>query len=699
MSHLGSKTSSIQTDELRSDRSNEEKEIHTSSSPSTKVKSVKNKQAQNRRKGSTKPPPNSKINSKRFSSKLRNDKGGSREGPLESKISQASAGPTLNTSAIYSSAVSLISDDSYSSSYDSSTDLSTNTSIMTGETDSGSYVKPVYLQNSNLGSMVMSRDSLASRAYSMIALKFVGSEDHREPIGKYLGHKEKGDIPDGHRRRHAVSEAGRDADAGIKFNSNVSETGTVAQQRTRLEFFGHRKTTPLVQKIDTYVLNVPQLYDNHIATQVRGRPDVKKSGKSTVSLTGLASASGVLRSVSQPDRPLPVLRSVPSTYSHHAHFSWQKPLTSTTKVSKSIPSRISANDLNSKRLPDLTGATSKEELARAQSDMKIKITTRNSIKRISDDNSRFNYYNANIIPLHKLGDDQNESLKRRAELEAKRKLSKTVETSHVVSVDHVSQERQFFKEECRSAFKHQRIPTLRRSPAYILDRRPLGYSLLPCSNRSSMKGGFGPSFVGSTTVRNTIPHRLYCTSGSMPRGSYSTSGSMPHGSYSTSGSMPRGSYSTSGPMPCGLYYTSGSMPNVYKVMKTRLHQPSQLLEDSWWEKGSFGSLRVDQLGIGSPRFYPWAPYNQQLIDDVRCRVLRWAHLPKLPHKPRKALSFAVYEPDQDEEDKEKSKPTLKMKCKFSKPLRKGAVFKKESTNSVGKLQRRKSERGPEVWSG
>ncbi|GFO45871.1 hypothetical protein PoB_007237600 [Plakobranchus ocellatus] len=180
-------------------------------------------------------------------------------------------------------------------------------------------------------------------------------------------------------------------------------------------------------------------------------------------------------------------------------------------------------------------------------------------------------------------------------LHKKNLLSSTKETSHDFGLDVNTASRHAHKEDTHSAFQTARICTLRRSPAYIK---------WPSAPRPA--DGVG-------------------TSGLTPQASHRPVGA---GRPTTRQAAPKVA------TVCGIAQDQEFI--LWAVREGTLHP--------WWAYQTHGSVRVDQHCKGAPRFYPWAPFNPDLIADVRCQVLKSALGPPLPHLNPRALGPIMPEP-------------------------------------------------------
>ncbi|GFR84610.1 hypothetical protein ElyMa_006005200 [Elysia marginata] len=439
---------------------------------------------------------------------------------------------------------------------------------------SGLYLKPPYILDgdSNISSLSVSRDCLASSAYDMIAFKFEENEPRQQTSIRSLGHSTAGDtLSVSQRRRQTLPEDLRDTCMGVRRGSSIMTSAF--PQRTKLDFGGHRNPPPLTKEIDRYVLRAPQLYDSSIAAQIWGTSGAQKSSKPGVSFTEVDVESEVLRSVKQAEMPIPILRSVSSTRPQPSDPNIKYAATSPKEFPLKAASPRTSTDLTQPPSKDMA-AISTEDFGAHPSELKVKITTGNTPKRDSRDMLAYKFSFA----------------------------------------------------ESRSIFRNQRIPTLRRSPAYIVSwTRPSGYTTAAISARNSLKGIGTP--MGSSTS--------------------------------------------------ALTSTTVSRATVHEVWKDRLQQLRNIPVVVRLENGSFGYVRVDTIGLGSPRFYHWAPYNEKLIQDVRCRVKRSALWQSTPYLHRTQLCCIV-------PTVEESKPATTAKKKKIKPIRtRGA-----RTSSAAKVEER-----------
>lgn len=560
-----------------------------------------------RRKGKNKnaPPQSETKKKKKKISERPHSKEQTDNESVSSKDVVLSSGKPLNSNKSSPPQIrtSLASERTLSSVGESSTDAPSSSISYSRVVEGTNFIKPPYvMKRSSFVSSALSRDTLASSAYNLIAYKM---DEFESDFAK--------------RKSRAMSDIRQDLglDFGRRLGSDACESDSFSRGPTKRGPDRHRK--PLNKEIQEFVLTAQELYNTPMPPHLQGR--VRKSHYPIKHLDASfkRSPSKVRGGLVDDEPNIPVIRSVsppPQRGPRGSGFVNQLSKTSNLVLPKqttSIPKPVTIP-------PDALGGL-EEEIDDALSDIKVKITRRES------EESKFNFYECKAIlePISKRRKDLRERDQFRAQLADFRRLSKTAETSYLANLDMMAQARLPFKEDCRSVFRTQRIPTLRRSPAYIVYPVPLDQCI--------------------------------SSSGSVPSNHIGSKISLPMDSVSTDRSTHRISS-----MVYDVIYQHQRIQHVS-------HVPNE-------EKEGYGSLRVDSLKIGSPRFYPWAPFNQELVREMRCRVLQAALNMDHAHLNRKALASLVL---QAERKKEERGSSLVSKPKKLRPFTK---CKKVATNSV-----------------
>lgn len=453
-----------------------------------------------------------------------------------------------------------------SSSYQSSTTASGNVS----------YIKPPYIidRASNISSLMISQDELTSSAYNVIAMKYGRNKETPGKAGWFSLHKQRPAFP---LMESIVTP---------RSSSNVSEIGHVFPRRTHLECTEYRRKTPLAEKVSEFVGKTPEMYDSRVASEVYERSQIYAPKLQSRSFIRMSPHSEALQRLKEAGAQIPVLKTVSSARVSFAERGHDHSLTSNVLFLKrdpnqsSIKSSISQDDQRGRK----SETPSKEDLSPILADIKVKITS--DFEKSSYVGSKFNNFTANIVP----GVQVKEKGKwaPAVHFTHKKHPRKTTETNYLFTLDALSQARQPFRDDCRSAFRNQRIPTLRRSPAYIL-----------CQKYTSMDSGFStPTTKESSELTPSAKARVTETS--------------------------------------ALYMSDsvrGSIGDIYIVDKSlSQYMPCPRLVPCW-KQGSFSHVRIDQLGIGAPRFYHWAPFNERLVQEIRCRIQKLAQRQLFLRKP------------------------------------------------------------------
>ncbi|RUS71925.1 hypothetical protein EGW08_020318 [Elysia chlorotica] len=420
---------------------------------------------------------------------------------------------------------------------------------LTSSNSSDLFLRPLYVLDKSkcVGSFGAGKDHLKSSANNTVAMKNAQKGTDKRKI---LGTEEKLEIWATPRLR------------GSKV-SNITWDSELSGPKRKKPFL-------LAKDVDRYVNKAPFMYDRHFAFSSDTAKGAMKTYRKSI---GALTRSSLMQ---RPSTMLPTLVGVPSAAPTSSMQLFQKESREGSRIKLKV---------------DMTPKTSKTEQAEDRCSFKVKITTGLSTVVCAEPRKpcKFDNFSPNLVPVTV---DQ----KARSDEDVKQppedQLFYTSETSHIAPVDVTAQGRQPYLEgrsnqHCRSSFRTQRIPVLRKSPAHILKPIPTGYIAPP---------NYCPTLSDSST----------------PASSVSSAGSKD--------SVTRSTLSKSTSSESGDYLLDG-------YGRSTISRPR--------------SVRIDQHGLGAPRFYPWAPFNPQLVSAVRCYVMRAATAPPLPHQQAKTAGFVL----------------------------------------------------------
>lgn len=362
----------------------------------------------------------------------------------------------------------------------------------------------------------------------------------------------------------------------------------------------------------TYRANHSDVYDAEafpkIVSAMHAGKDLSGKDASRCLLQGVASFSGPMVS-NEPRKSADLSLFLQRPYTSQQDMSFRPSFSKKTVVGSSWGARKSFQKDARKPLQDGAGEVSKTvpvsdglpETIEAAS-IKVKIVpglSESNTLLMVETNRAFNLV-PNLLPTP----SKDHVLDNRDQLALQRRLSYTETTSHTCCLDPQAMMRFPHTQDSHIAFSQSRIPTLRRSPAYV------------CPQKCAPGSSSDTADCLQTADRDKF---FYQSRASIVLG---TRPGRPFGNPSLS------SMSKSDKSLMGLSTPGASYANVRETVSFA-KKPSLLWKLPSLKRSCY--VRIDQNNLGTQRFYPWAPFNPAQVRRVHQNVIQRSQQPWLPH--------------------------------------------------------------------